>query len=291
MPTTLDYTIAYERDGIIVDVCKIIFGGDGSYYVTTPYHPHSRALLSRITVNYAVGEPHFSLDTALDVAVVDDEKKRLKISHHRDGFLQFSGEGIISGRTKDGKPKGIGTRSWPLSQPTLGPAFALSLSDPLKLGRPSAGKKRTVVFHEADIEHNRFPQDRSGGVGVTAYYFPVGWRQFVRRVGEGEYNIYIVNPPTQAVLPLRVLLSSASCGYPGFIGLEVEARTISFPNDEPGFFVSTATGDLRRNDEGELLGDQLVCMYPAAGVGELHIPTLNLRLPAPAYRAPGGPSA
>ncbi len=205
-----------------MDLCKIIFGGDGSYYVTAPYHPHNRALVSRLTINYAAGAPFFSLSDALDLAVFDDDQRRLKLSHHPDGFLQFSGEGVTSGRERDGRAKGIGTRSWPLQKPTMGPAFAMSFSDPLELGRPTAGKPRTLVFTEADIEHMRPAKDTTGGLGVTGFYFPVPWRQYVERIGDGEYQLRLVNPSAQAILPLRVLLASKTCSYPGLIGVHVE---------------------------------------------------------------------
>jgi hypothetical protein len=39
MGPTAGYTVAYGRDGQCFDLCRIIFGGDGSYYVTAPYHP------------------------------------------------------------------------------------------------------------------------------------------------------------------------------------------------------------------------------------------------------------
>lgn len=288
MTATVDYTVAYERDGNVVDLCKIIFGGDGSYYVTAPYHPHDRALLSRLTVNYAAGDPFFSLTDALDLAVLDDDQRRLKLSHHPDGFLQFSGEGVTSGRDATGRAKGIGTRSWPLHNPAMGPAFGMSFSNPLELGRLSAGKPRTLVFREVDIEHMRPANDTTGGLGVTGFYFPVPWRQYVRRVDDEEYQLQLVNPSAQAILPLRVALASKTCGYPGFIGIQVEPRGVSYAGDGAGFMLSSATGDLRRNDEGELLGDALVCMYPAVDLEEMHMPSLNFPLPAPAYKAPPG---
>jgi hypothetical protein len=39
---------------------------------------------------------------------MEDDEYRLKLSHHPDGFVQFSGHGIKSGRNADGTPKGLG---------------------------------------------------------------------------------------------------------------------------------------------------------------------------------------
>ncbi len=40
---TLDYTVAFRDLDRTVDLFKIMLGGDGSYYVTMPYHPLNRA--------------------------------------------------------------------------------------------------------------------------------------------------------------------------------------------------------------------------------------------------------
>lgn len=34
MPRSIGYTVAYSMAGETVDLCKIIIGGDGSYYIT-----------------------------------------------------------------------------------------------------------------------------------------------------------------------------------------------------------------------------------------------------------------
>lgn len=55
----------------------------------------------------------------------------VKFSYHEDGFVQFSSatnNKIISGKYTNGKPKGLGVQSWPLSDPiSTGPSFTLSI--------------------------------------------------------------------------------------------------------------------------------------------------------------------
>lgn len=130
MPRTVDYTIAYDDGNATYDLCKVLFGGDGSYYVTAPYHPQDRAVAAKVVVNYAAPEGLMTLGESKELAVVDDDKRRLKLSHHPDGFLQLSGEGITSGRDETGAPKGMGTFSWNFLQPTLGPSWQLIFFDP-----------------------------------------------------------------------------------------------------------------------------------------------------------------
>lgn len=271
---------------------QVLFGGDGSYYVTTPYHPLNRALAGKITVNYAKAERDelsVSLAEAEELAVVDDDDRRLKIAHHPDGFLQFSGHGIRSGLDSEGMPKGMGVFSWPLALPTLGPSFGLIFSNPVACGRTSLGRARTVVLTEADIEHMR--PDGIAGLGVTGFYFPVRWREFVIRDGDGDLWINLVHPTSQAVKVLRVILASKESDLPGFIGLEARPHGLDTPTGVCAFFLGTSTGSLRRNEDGDLVGDQLVCAYPPPDFDDAHLPSLNFPLPAPPYTAPPGTTA
>jgi hypothetical protein len=274
---TAKHTIAYESGGKTVDLCKILFGGDGSYYVTAPYHPQDRAIAAKATVNYTDQSHLFRLDDAIDLAVLDDDDRRLKVAHHPDGFLQFSGEGVRSGLDESGTPKGIGTFSWPLMIPTLGPSFQLGFSDPFACGRPSKGQDR-LVLPESDIEHMR---KGIVGLSIIGYYLPPRWREFVYRGADGGWWMTLLHPTAQALKPLRVIQASVESELPGLIGLE--ARPFGIPGPDPSFFVSTATGNLRRNTKGELLGDQLFCVYPPPDLENANIPSLAYALPAPPY--------
>jgi hypothetical protein len=81
------YTVIYERDGERYKLCKIFFGNDGSYYVTSPYHPAEGAVLFKATVNYALDEMEVSLEQALDVAAAEDDEKRI----NRQGVVALGG--------------------------------------------------------------------------------------------------------------------------------------------------------------------------------------------------------
>lgn len=84
-------------------------------------------------------------------------------------------------------------------------------------------------------------------------------------------------------------MASVDAGYAGLIGLE--AMPHSLPGTEPSFFLSTACGNLRRNANGDLLGDQLICFYPQPDMDLAHLPSLNHPLPAPPASAPPGTTA
>jgi hypothetical protein len=281
---TATYTIAYSCDEGTFDLCKVIIGGDGSYYVTAPYHPQNRAVLGIFTVNYAHPPTGLLLNRAVELATLDDDDKRLKLSHHPDGFIQFSGTGITSGIGPDGTIRGIGVRSWPLEQPTLGPSFRLIFSDPTETGRPSRNRPGTIIFSEEDLVHMR---KNTKGLTITGFYLPVRWREYVRRIGADNYQLGLVNPDAQAVLPLRVALASVDSRIPGMIGFRTEPHHVDTENGTPSIMLSSSSGNLRRNRQRELVGDQLVCIYPRPAAGlPAGLPSLNRPLNAPAYVLP-----
>jgi hypothetical protein len=263
-----------------VKLLKLWFGRDGSYYVTCPYHQAKRAHLFLRTVNYAQPATVTNVPSLiLDEGVVDEDERRIKLSHHPDGFLQFSGPGIMSGRNPDGSAKGIGVRSWPLSAPTMGPSFSAVIVGAGEFESAPPAKLNVIEFHIEDLA----PMPDAEGVVVEGFYFPPEWRRFVTRaVGEpGGWRILLRNP-NGPVLLLHVAMASNACELPGFVGLHIFRAHTWIEDATAGFILSGSTGNLRRNGVGELLGDGVYCVYPS------HIAAIDraarLRLPSPAYR-------
>lgn len=123
------------------------------------------------------------------------------------------------------------------------------------------------------------------GLTIIGYYLPTSWREFVYLDANGAPWIDLLHPNAQAVKKLRVLLASKECDVPGLIGLEARPHGLESTNGDPAFFLTSSTGNLRRNAAGELIGDQLLCAYPMPNFGQATLPTLNYRLNAPPYRA------
>jgi hypothetical protein len=147
------YTVVYRRGDDLFKICKVFFGADGSYYVTCPYHPYETVVVFIAAVRYADEESTVDLREVAEVGVLDDDDRRLKLAHHVDGFLQFSGEGVVSGIDEDGNIKGIGIKSWPLFSPTAGPSFGLAINGIEKFARAerSSGES-TIVFDSGDVD-------------------------------------------------------------------------------------------------------------------------------------------
>lgn len=281
------HTIWYRVDGKYYKVFKVGFGGDGSYYVTAPYHPLDKAILGKFPVNYALGRPvtlREAIKKATLLASLDDDENRLKLSHHPSGFIQFSGSGIVSGRKEGGGPKGIGVTSWELSNPTFGPSFSVLFAGPDRLGREGLPTLGDVAFDSTGLEHMRMSGRPFLDVHFAGHYFPPRFRSFVRRDSEG-HSMDIVNPESSVVQQLRVVLASRESGFPGLIGIWAEPMELEYE----GFWMTSSTGRLRRNQLGDLIGDQLFCLYPPPDdLSTVRLESLNFAsLPTPSYKAPG----
>jgi hypothetical protein len=259
------WRVVYVNDHGRFKLCQIFFGRDGSYYVTSPYHPAAKALLMKATVNYNVGSMTVPFEEALDLAGIDDEEKRVKLSHHRDGFLQFSGQGVTSGRDVDGTIRGVGVMSWSLESPVYGPAFGVSVRGVEQFERATELEAGDIEVREDAIPSVPGFASNEQVLVLEGFYFPPLWHRFTRR-RDGVERLSIVHP-SSAVLELRVLAASDRCDWPGMIGIELRREPMVDSGPSPSFIVSGSTGNLRRNEDGDLLGDGIFCFYPGGDIG------------------------
>lgn len=252
------YTIVYEKDGNLYKLCKVFFGNDGSYYVTSPYHPAHGAVLFKATVNYALSEMEIPLEQAVDVAAAEDDEKRIKLSHHPDGFLQFSGQGIVSGKDAEGNIRGIGVMSWTLDNPARGPAFGLAMYGLEHFEKADRVRDIPCVFKHEELT----PLPGPCIFSLEGYYLPALWRRFVRVRPDGTRIIPIVHP-AGAVIELKAIFPSEQCARQNFLGLEMYTQPlIDDEVHEAAFTISGSTGNLRENEQGQVLGDGIFCRYP-----------------------------
>lgn len=252
-----NYTVLYAKGGIHYKICKIFFGADGSYYVTSPYHPVQKAVLMKMTVNYSLHQIVVPYEELIDVASADDDEKRLKLSHHPSGFIHFSGEGILSGKNSDGTIKGIGVESWPLTDPVSGPAFGITLLGVDQFDQAATLKGSSCIFSSEEVT----PVPDANGFLLEGFYFPAVARRFIVIEPDGSKTISIVHP-TGTLLRLKVILASDKCTLPGFIGLTLYAEKVDFDGNAIGFMLSASTGNIRFNEQGDKLGDGVFCAYP-----------------------------
>jgi hypothetical protein len=225
-------------------------------------HPDRSAFLSKFQVNYALKQTAVAFEEMIDRAGFEDDDRALKLSHHPDGFVQFSGDGVLSGKAEDGTIRGMGIQSWPLTRPVLGPAFGMTMR----------GIERFTVVEELDRDgvvfdwDTLFPGPHATSLNIEGFYFVERWRRFLRPGREGRPYIRFVHP-SKAVIGATCLLPPVNCGLGGFLGMEAYLTDVNAKPD-PFFAMGGPTGDLHRNLNGELTAVALNCMYPR---GELHV--------------------
>src|SRR5690242_3252278 len=95
MSTTRYSVILRDTGGALRKLARYVIGSDGSYYVTCPYHESGKVYLSKRTMSFADGAKHADTEP-VELALLDDDERRLKLTHHPDGWVQFSGKGIVS---------------------------------------------------------------------------------------------------------------------------------------------------------------------------------------------------
>jgi hypothetical protein len=254
MPETR-YTVLFNKNRTNYKLCKIIFGADGSYYVTVPYHSANKGVFLKYTVNYSKLEMVIPFQQALDMASGD--QSRIKLSHHPDGFIQFSGKGLISGKDKDGSIRGMGVMSWPLTNPVHGPAFGIVILGVDEFEQESRPKGKRCIFYEEEMP----PIPGANGLALEGHYFPAMARRFIRNEQDGSQTMPIVHP-LGIVMHLKVVLAPDTCELPGFIGLNMFPSAAFIGNATSGFLLGGSTGNIRFNEQKEKLGDGISCVYP-----------------------------
>jgi hypothetical protein len=251
-----NYLITLQRQNAIYKLCRIFFGSEGSYYVTSPYHRIKEAFLFKATVNYAKDNVWLPVSEMLDIAHLEDNAERLKLSHHPDGLLQFSGNGALSGVTPEGDIKGVGVISWPLDRPVKGPAFALVTFGVQQFDTQARLTAECCNFAEAELAEVPEPKMFI----LEGFYFPPFAKRFVRVNERNEPRLQMAHP-SGAILNLKVLFPAAACQRQGFLGLDMYCSE-NDSGPETGFFLSGSTGNIRYNEQGEKLGDGIFCCYP-----------------------------
>jgi hypothetical protein len=242
--------------GIARKVCRVMFGKDGSYYVTTPYHRDRAATLMKMTVDYDAGSTFVGVSQdVVDIAELDE--KRVKLSHHRSGLCQFSGDGVVSGVDADGNIKGIGVFTSPLEQVGCGPAFAICIYNHEELEEVAVRDVPAVVIDESQI--GNADQGRGGVLSVEGHYFQPEMRRFIVERPTGRVVQY-VHPWRMCVLEMPVILAPDACDYPGFIAIDMHRWTVDSKNT--GFTMSGPSENVRIDQYGHRRGDSIMCAYP-----------------------------
>ncbi len=118
------------------------------------------------------------------------------------------------------------------------------------------------MFDDAELS----PVPEPSFLTVEGHYFSPDWRRFLKP-GRGGYPVLDIVHPQGAVMQLTALLPAKTCALQGFIGTVVYRDSAVEGETEPSFVLSGSTGNIRRNDKGETLGDGSFCFYPQWALG------------------------
>ena len=268
------HTIVVAFNGKYYKICKIIYGKDRSIFITSPYHPSKKAIIIQAKINDADAKTYIKIENAVDVAFFDDDEKRLKLTHHTSGFIQFSGEGIISGIDKNtGKIKGIGINSWPLENPVKDP-FSLTIYG---FEHFKQVDKIESDFHVLSVQSYQRTRDFNALI-MLGYCFPSDFRRFVTQREDGHPIINTLHP-TGIVSQLLIAFPPLSCPCQTFIGLEMYFIRGIKNHRTPSFFMSSSSGKMEFNDKNEKFHEFIFCMYPRQEIGVRR--SLNFELKSP----------
>jgi hypothetical protein len=248
-------------------IIKIVPMRAGGYMVMAPYHQAREGFLAKHPVDYSrVGRFEMPL-TDFTSYTADD---RVKLSVHKDGFVQFSGEDpgkIRSGRDPvTGEPKGLGIVANRLKDViTTGPTFGVVVWG-IEDFEPYTGDGRdAMIFTEREMYYRNCTPDTWNGFVIES--FVLSFRMWSGVRGPAD--------------DLRI-----SMGFRGFegSGANLDFRVIQLP-DQP-VFLALAVSRIRVDFDppsGFMLNSQsdmkhaLIAMYPRFDTSEMAAQDLTWR--------------
>jgi hypothetical protein len=262
-------TLIFQKNEKQFKLFKLIFHPDGSYFVTAPYHQENSAFVFKAVVDYRKHTQTTPFNEMIEKLELDDENLALKISHHSDGFLQFSGTNIRSGREADGTPKGMGIQSWRHDNPPHGPAFSITIKNIncLKLNDKISDENFII---DADTIADGLEFD---DVSIEGFFIPINFIQYIFIENGREY--VSLTHPTGLNLKLNVLRPVTNENCKGFFGINIQMVKLQFDSIECGFAFSTSTGDVKIQCGHIIKGTGMYAIYPNRFKDKFLLPTLN----------------
>ncbi|RPI70125.1 MAG: hypothetical protein EHM47_12685 [Ignavibacteriales bacterium] len=235
---------------------KIIFHSDGSYFITAPYHTGNSAFLFKVNFDFRKHIQTIPLNETLEKMELDDEEQALKISHHPDGFLQFSGKYIKSGRNADGSPKGIGIQSWTHDNPAKGPSWGISIKNINFLKEANKITRENLIVDASTIVDGMECDD----VLIEGFFIPMRFAPYIFLENGNEF--ISITHPVAINLKLYVVRADSVERCKGFFGIHIQSTKLIFDGNESGFVFSTSSGNIEMNGEELIKGTCMFAAYP-----------------------------
>lgn len=256
-------TIAIETSALVSPrrIVKIVPYPAGGFAVTVPYHTANQGFLAKVPVDYKANRSTVGRPDLIERYHASD---RVKLSYHKDGFVQFSGENpskILSGRDSQTlEPKGLGLVTQPPSDPIkTGPSFVVIVWGLDEFESLPAGKS-AEVFTDQECYERDYPVDDANGWLVEGFVFPRRFWAGVRNQGGRRVTSRMFRDfeASGAVLEMRVIDLPRQ---PSFLALLVSRLKVEYSC--PSGFNMGGPG-VRRPDD---TGTNLIAVYPSKAAG------------------------
>ncbi len=239
-----------------------------------PYHAAKEGWLYKHKVDYRKEEMSLEISDMQHFIASD----RVKLSHHWDGFVQFSGvnpQKIMSGLDAEtGEPKGLAIMSAPMWKPiTSGPTFGILVWGPTDFKQVTDTRETDVVFHSNEIYYERSAPYHFNAYHVEGWVFSASMWDGVRGSGN-DLRLSMSFPnkhrAARAYLEFRVLPIPTD-DTDLFLGVRVTRTQVNFPS--PSGFVMGGPSDLR---VGAHVAETIKAAYPKdAEVAHLEAESLD----------------
>ncbi|SOJ54606.1 hypothetical protein MSIMFB_02095 [Mycobacterium simulans] len=248
-----------DVDGKLRALCKIQTLADGGYSVLCPYHSAREGWLFKLPLGLG-HRPAAPTLVSVEYAVHYSASDRVKLSHHRDGLVQFSSE--VKGRIKSGinpltgQPRGIGVFSGPIDHGVpSGPAFGVTawgMNSYMEIETP---RQTDRIFRHEDLYHYLCTPASSNSYALEGWLFAAEMWHGVRgsaddmriHVGGMKFGDHVLATREFRVIPL--------VNTESFLGLQVSRTKTSFPS--PSGFLFGGPRELSKE------GNQIIATYPA----------------------------
>lgn len=164
--------VVIEHSGLQHKILKITPHKDGGFDIHAPYHRSEEGYISKLYMPYIMGDIKIPINESIEQFYTH---RRVKLSIHRSGFVQFSGKGITSGLDDSGKPRGLAINSLPLDTPVdSGPTFAVTVWGTEDfVGLDSKKKtKNYICFGEQDFYYRQTNKDNWNAYIIEGFVFP-----------------------------------------------------------------------------------------------------------------------
>lgn len=221
--------IAISENGRAAKVTIIVPFRDGGVVVAAPYTKDCKGLLVAMKPSDKIGTTFIPDD---EVTAEYSASDRVKLSLHRDGFAQFSGTGIRSGKDESGKPKGLAIQMRrPFIHPIqTGPTFAITVWG---LDRFALLRERdaaaALVFDENDVLYRNASPEHWNGYVIEGFVFPSNLLKNVRPLGPGKTVLPLFHRRFEgrgAHFDFRVMLLPNQPVFLGFLVSRIEVAPI-----------------------------------------------------------------